>query len=195
MAEIPWAHGICNGFCEHGAVFCCVDLTCCVPCTTGKMWLVYDLPGGFWGGCVSDAIPGINCLARAYLRQVVAQRHHHPFLPMDWFCDWCPDYICFQGWHVTLPPISTSLRSLHVTFLPAQHFTHFSRLTHMQTINGAVDHGLVPWPTEGQSQASYFNDTLFTKPKGAPDPMAFEGRDFEEDAKHTASIGTHRAVD
>ena len=128
--------------------------------------IIYDLPGGFWGGCLSDAIPGINCFARAYLRQVVAQRHHHPFLPMSWFCDWCPDYILLQGW-----------------------------LTHMQTVNGAVDHGLVPWPTKGQPTPSYFNDTLFTQPIGAPDPMAFEGRDFEEDEKHVASIGTHRAVD
>ena len=65
----------------------------------------------------------------------------------------------------------------------------------MQTVNGAVDHGLVPWPTKGQPTPSYFNDTLFTQPIGAPDPMAFEGRDFEEDEKHVASIGTHRAVD
>ena len=49
-AMSTWKHGI-LGCCDSGCGYFCVSMYCCAPCTWGKVWSAYDMPGGYAVGC------------------------------------------------------------------------------------------------------------------------------------------------
>ena len=64
-----WSSGIC-GCCDNGAGFFCIQMYCCGPCTLGKVWAAYELPGGCPVGCCC----GGGFLCHVYLRSQVAAK-------------------------------------------------------------------------------------------------------------------------